>query len=423
MAGSRPHEEAKRILFLETGIGYGGAAVSLLHHLKALDRSRFEPVVVTPRGGPGYEAFGRVSRWRVLRNETISRQRLHAWLRRIVPWGKPASRVASLVDYAANVIPFALRLVLLSRREGIDLVFLNNEPVSNMAGVIAARLLGIPCLAYVNGTLWESAATRWLLSRIDRFVAVSEFIRRDLIAKGVDPDRVTVIRDIRDLNAFDAGTDGTETRASLGLSPGQPAVAIIGLLIPWKGQKVFIEAAERVLAVCPEARFFVIGGGVEAYPEYTRELKAMVDRMGLREKVFFLGQRKDVPYLLAAMDVMIHASVEPEPSGGVIVEGMAMGKPVIATNIGGPPEVIEDGRTGFLVTPGDSVALSEKIALLIQEPERRRAMGKAAREFVTANYSLERDSRRLEAVYEEVLGERAGRPVPVTIEPPGVRVP
>lgn len=423
MAGSRSHVRTGRILFLETGIGYGGAALSLLHHLSALDRGRFEAVVVTPRGGPGYEDFGRVARWVVLRNEVVPRPGLRAFIRRVVPWGGAAARIASFLDYALNMIPFAVRLSLLARRERIDLVYLNNEPVSNMAGVIAARLLGIPCLAYVKGTLWGSFTTRWLLRRIDRFVAVSSFIRGELVSQGVDPDRITVIRDIRDWSAFDADIDGGGGREALGLLTGQPGVGIIGLLIPWKGQKVFIEAAARILAVHPEARFFVIGGGVEAYPDYPGELMEMVERMGLRGKVIFLGQRKDVPSLLAALDILVHASVEPEPSGGVIVEAMAMGKPVIATNIGGPPEVIEEGRTGHLIPPGDPAALAEKIDLLIRDPEHRQAVGRAAREYLKANFSLERDTRRLEAIYDEVLGEKSGRPVPMTAEPPGARVP
>ncbi len=422
VAGSRLREGTRRILFLETGIGYGGAALSLLHHLKAIDRARFDPVVVTPRGGPGYEEFGRVSRWVVLRNEIVSRSKLGSLIHRVISWEKAGNRIASLVDYAVNVIPFSIRLALLARQERVDLIFLNNEPVSNMAGVIAARLTGVPCLAYVKGTLWESSATRWLVKRVSRFVAVSSFIRGGLVQIGVDAERISVIRDLRDWSEFDAGMDGSETRRSLGLLSCQPAVGIIGLLIPWKGQNVFIEAAGRVLAVHPEARFFIIGGGVGAFPEYPGELQRAVRHAGLEGRVMFLGQRKDVPSLLAALDVLVHASVEPEPSGGVIAEGMAMGRPVIATNIGGPPEVIEDGRTGFLVPPGDPEALAEKIILLVREPERRRAMGRAAREFVTSNFSLERDSRRLEAIYDEVLGEKPARPIPISAETPGARV-
>jgi glycosyltransferase involved in cell wall biosynthesis len=243
-----------------------------------------------------------------------------------------------------------------------------------------------------------------------------------LVAQGVSENLITVIRNIRDWHRFNPELYGEGARPEWGLLPGQPAIGMVGLLIPWKGQKVFIEAAARVLAVYPEARFFVIGGGVDAFPGYPSELHEAVRQVGGEGRIMFLGQRKDVPHVIAGLDVLVHASVEPEPAGAVIVEGMVMGKPVVATNIGGPPEVIEDGQTGFLVPPGSPEALTEKILLLIRNPELRLRVGQSALEFVKANFSLERDSRRLEAVYEEVLGQKSGRPVAVKADTPGARV-
>lgn len=401
--GEAGASEVRKILFLETGIGFGGAAIDLLRHIEALDLSRFQPIVVTPRGTAGYEEFGRVSSWHVIPDQIVPRARMSRACHRLIPWKWLASRLASAADYLLNVAPFTFRLARLARREKAELILLNNEPVSNMAGVWASRLLGIPSVLYLKGNLWDARVTRRLLRRIRGFVAESLFLKQQLVSQGVDGDRVTVVRNIRDWERFNPERWGAGVRAEWNVQPGQPVVGMVGLLIPWKGQRVFIEAARRVLSKFPEARFLIVGGGVGAFPDYPGELAEAVRRVGCDGRIVFLGQRKDVPSILAGLDILIHASVEPEPAGAVVAEGMAMGKPVIATNIGGPPEVIEDGRTGFLVPPGDPVALSEKIALLIREPERRRAMGKAAREFVVANFSLEGDSRRLEAIYEEIL--------------------
>ncbi len=408
--GSR-ESKAPTLLFLETGIGFGGAAIDLLQHLEALDPRRFRAIVVTPRGGPGYEAFGHVSSWRVLPDQLISREGMKHAFRHLIPWKWLAYRMASAADYLVNVVPLTVRLARLARREKTELIVLNNEPVSNMAGVWAARILGIPSVLYLKGNLWDARVTRRLLRRIHGFVAESSFLKLQLVSQGVDGGRVTVVRNIREWERFNPERWGAGARAEWNVPPGQTAIGMVGLLIPWKGQEVFIEAAARVLAEFPETRFVIVGGGVGAFPDYPGELKESVRRAGCDGRIVFLGQRRDVPSVLAGIDVLVHASVEPEPAGAVVAEGMAMGKPVIATNIGGPPEVIEDGRTGFLVPPGDPVALSEKIALLIQEPERRLAMGRAAREFVLANFSQERDSRRLEAIYEDVLGmSRTGAP-------------
>lgn len=393
----------KTILFIETGIGYGGAAIGLLHHLSALDTTRYRAIVVTPRGGSGYDDFSRVSTWRVIPNQLVGRHRLTQICHRVIPARPIVSRLASLADYSLNVMPFALRLARLAIREKVDLILLNNEPVSNMAGVLVSMSLGIPCVSYVKGTLWDSEVSRWLLRRIDSFIAISNFIERELVKQGVTKNRVTVIRDIRNLTLFNPELYGDRAREELGLVPGQPATGIVGLLIPWKGHKVFLEAAARVLADHPNARFFVIGGGVSAFPHYPRDLEEMAARLDGKSRIVFLGQRKDVASVIAGLDIVVHASIEPEPFGTVIIEGMAMGKPVIATNMGGPPEVIKDGSNGFLVPPGDPVALSEKIGALIRDVEVRRAVGKAAREFVTANFSAERDTRRLESIYEEII--------------------
>ncbi len=392
------------ILFVENGIGFGGAAVSLLNHLKVLDRSRFRPVVVTPRAGEGYRDLGDLAGWHVVPNGTVP----PASLRRAFRLFGPASaRLASWADYGVNLLPYVGRLTSIARREGVRLVVLNNDPVCNMGGLAAARLLGLPAVSFVRGTLWDARLTRFLLRRVDFFVPVSRYVREHLAGFGVPGGRMRVVRSIRDWDRFDPGRLGPGAREDLGLAPGDVAVGMLGLLIPWKGHRVFVDAAARVLAERPRVRFFVIGGEVDAFRGYRAELERLVRERGIGDRFRFLGHRPDVPRVVAGLDIMVHASTEPEPLGLVIAEGMVMEKPVIATDMGGPRELIEHGETGFLVAPGDPEALARAVVSLVDDPGLRRRTGEAGRRWVLENLSREGETAKLVEIYERMIAGRA----------------
>ena len=396
-------ETPLKILFVENGIGFGGAALSLYCHLQALDRRRFSPVVVTPRGGTGYEDYARIAQWYVVPDQAISRAALRGNFRRLFP-GKLAGRCASLADYTVNLFPYVVKLMAIARRERVGLVVLNNDPVCNMAGVITARLLGLPVISFVRGTLWRSRLTARLLGTVDRIIAISEFVRGELAEFGIDPQVVTIVRSIRDWSQFNPSLDVVPVRAEMEVAANEVAIGITGLLIPWKGQRVFLQAAATVVEAYDNVRFVIVGGGVEEFPEYPGELAGLAEKLGIARGVTFLGQRTDMPRLLAGLDIVVHASTEPEPLGLVIVEGMVMEKPVVATAIGGPLEMIVDGKTGFLVQPGEPKALATRLTELVADSELRCRVGRAARAWALENFSRERETMKLAALYEESIG-------------------
>ncbi len=192
-------------------------------------------------------------------------------------------------------------------------------------------------------------------------------------------------------------------RRELGASGGEVLFGIFGRLQRWKGQDVFIEAAKRVAAAEPRARFAVVGGAVFGLePEYESLLKRLVGEAGLSPRMVFTGHRTDVARLMAACDVVCHATRVPEPFGMVIVEAMAQKRPVVATRGGGPSEIVVDGVTGLLVAPDDARAMAEAMTRLAGDPIFRRASGEAglrrASEKFSATAYAERLVRRLDAV-------------------------
>ncbi len=156
-------------------------------------------------------------------------------------------------------------------------------------------------------------------------------------------------------------------RAALGVPPQGPLIGIVGRLQRWKGMHVVIAAMPEVLRAHPDAHLLVVGGAHETEPEYARELAAQIAQLGLGAQVTLAGFQRDIPRWMQAMDVVVHAS-DREPFGIVVIEAMALGKPVVAGSLGGPAEVITDGVDGLLAPYGDSAALARAITRFLDDP-------------------------------------------------------
>lgn len=169
---------------------------------------------------------------------------------------------------------------------------------------------------------------------------------------------------------------------------------------------MFLDAAVQVARAFPDARFMVVGGtlfGLEK--EYAFELRDQAHRLGLDRFIYFTGYRADVHRFLAAADVVVHGHIEPDPFPTVLLEAMALGKPVIASNLGGPREMIEDAATGLLVPPKNLEHLVDAILTLLNDPDHRVRMGQAGALRVHKCFSAERMVRQFEALYTEIIEE------------------
>ncbi len=156
----------------------------------------------------------------------------------------------------------------------------------------------------------------------------------------------------------------------------------------------------------PEARFLIVGDVIyqtEGHETYKKDLKVLCSDLGLQEKVIFTGFRDDIPDIIAALDVVLHTSSQPEPFGRVLIEAMAMGKPVVATNLGGVPEVVKDGETGLLVPPKEPDALAEASIKLLKDKQFASWLGANGLKHVRANFDAHSHVERIEALYERLL--------------------
>jgi len=362
-----------RILYFAGTHGdWGGASRVLFTNLALLDRDRFEPVVALTQEGP-------------------ARERLRGMGIRCEIWG-PMTELRSPLAYTRAVARTAWWL----KRNGIDVVHHNRANDWRPAEHLAAKLAGLPSVTHFHMVNHDRTPATRMSTAI---VAVSRFVAEHSDTLGVP---VHVIHNAVDVNRFSAGKD---IRAALGLPPDAVVITFAGEIRRIKGIDTFLAAAGQVRA--PHVRFLIAGGcragpGIDdAYTE--EELKASIGADG---RIIYAGYRSDMPDVYRSSDVVVMASRCEEAFGLIAIEAGAARRPVIATRVGGMPEVIVDGETGVLVPPEDPAALAERIQRLVGSPEARLALGEAAYGRVAAEFTT-RPVRELERLYVSLAGRRA----------------
>lgn len=300
------------------------------------------------------------------------------------------------------------RLAALARAEGIGLLHARSRAPA-WSALVAARRTGARFVTTYHGTYNEGFPGKRLynsvMARGERVIAISEFIAGILRDRhGVPPERLRVILRGVDERRFDPAEVApgrlAALRAAWGLPEGRPVVMLPGRITRWKGQGVLVEAMARL----PGDALALLVGDAGAKPAFRQELEARIAAFGLSGRVRLVGHAEDMPAALLLADVVVHASTDAEAFGRTVIEAQAMGCVVVASDLGGPRETVEDGATGFRVPPGDPAALAGAIGrVLAMPPAARAAMGAAARAAVLARCTTARMQAETLAVYRELL--------------------
>lgn len=275
---------------------------------------------------------------------------------------------------------------------------------SNIWGSVVGTLARTPVIvAHEQTWSYEGQPLRRFLDgkvisrRSDAFICVSKEDRRRMIEiEGVDPAKIVLVPNAISAPAPDDGGGGGDVRAELGLEPDDPVVGTVCVLRPQKALDVLLRAAQLLRAEFPQLRLVIAGNG----PERER-LEAMTAEIGLDGSVDFLGQRNDVPALLSAFDVAVSSS-DFEGTPLAVMEYMAAAKPIVATRVGGVPELIDHGVNGLLVEPRDPAALAASIAQLLRDRDYGETLAARARERQRKEFDIEAAVRRIERLYEDL---------------------
>ena len=314
-----------------------------------------------------------------------------------------AAKGFALADLLASIWNL-FRIAWLIRRHKVQLIHLNNGFVPP-EGLVAARLLRVPCLVYLQG-FYRPESGRWrnLESYASMVLGDSDTVSESARQAPVPDERIRTLYPAVDLTAFDgdAPKKARAVRTQHGIETDDVAVGIFGRVIPWKGQDVFVEALLRAMDRDSRLRAFIIGDESDGSSQFFDTVRERVRRSPHCDRFTFTGFVDEVEAYYHAMDIVVHASVEPEPFGMVITEGMAARKAVIASDLGGPKEIIDHGKDGLLVPPGDPEKLATSILHLAESSTLRDRMGRAGYEKVRTRFDVPILARQLSGIYQSV---------------------
>jgi glycosyltransferase involved in cell wall biosynthesis len=366
--------KALTVLHTESSLELGGREMAVLDLVRGL-RNLGHRALLGIQAGSALE-------------QLASRRRIPCQTLPMSKWTLPASvqRVRSLI-----------------RQQEIDVIHTHSSRdrwITSLAARLSPRRPVVIHGRHHCGAIRNSFLNRWLYRRLSDCLVTTggERLRAELICQGISPSRVIAIPTSVDLARFDPTVDGTAIRMEWNVPPDAYLVGAVSFLRNYKGLEYFVEAAGLVHSKVPVARFVIVGDG----PERAR-LAACIRQAGLSDAVLMTGHRDDIPRVMAAVDLCVVSSTGTETLTQVIPQAFAIGKPVVATEVGGIPDIVVHQVTGFLIPPHDSRSLAEAILWYHAHPEEGRVLAESGRRLVTNRYSRELSVRRTERLYLDLL--------------------
>ncbi len=399
-----------RILFLEASSGQvvGGSLTGMLHLIGGLDQSVYEPIVILYEEKPVINAL----KMQGIRVRVFSKRRLpkenalqdHPSYIKAKSYSlvaRIARNLRAAFTFVFETLPAALRLSRLFKEERADMVHVCNGFRGNMDAIVAARICGIPCLVHSKGFDKHSFVERLFAPGVAASVCMTRAIEDHCRSQGISPPEYNVVYDGLDLQEFKPSRHRNDVREELGIDPAAPVVGVVGNIQEWKGQLVLLQAMAALRRKHPDAIALIVGGVHRSGMAYAEKLQRFIRDNHLEGSVIMTGARDDVSDLMSAMDVVAHTSVRREPFGRVIIEGMAVGRPVVATRAGGVPEFVHDGEDGLLVNAGDARELAEVLDRLFTDGRLRESLSAGALRAVR-EFSVEHHVAEMTAIYDRI---------------------
>jgi glycosyltransferase involved in cell wall biosynthesis len=376
-------EQPKNILYVENSPEIGGGNRSLLLILDHLDRTRFTPLVVVPDNGPMVDELQQ----RSISYRTIPK----IWPQKF--WLFPYFKVVR--EYAELI-----------REQHIDLVHVNDIAAYLWLGD-ALKKRPVPTVSHVRfpytetGLAYLAKHTKWP----DLFVYNSYAMEKDLgglVDIYMPGARKTVLHNALDTEYFKPRNNITALKGSFGITQEKPVVTIIANFTPAKDHETFLRMAEKVIRKVPDAQFILAGLDVLFEGKREAELKQLANTLGIAQSTHFIGFVKEIPDLVASSDVVVCTS-NIETFGRCVMEAMSCGKPVVASNVGGIPEIIVSRQVGELVEPGDDAGFAEAVVRYLADENLYRSTAAYARQHVVRHFSVDSHIKKLNELYYDTL--------------------
>ena len=392
---SRTAGKRLRVLYVEANEdGTAGGSHQLLYDLvRNVPRDRIDPVVLFYQDNVFVERLQSVGVPVIVYDQVRTRERA-------------ANATGRILQKRAEQLVAIGRRFRLLRREHIGLVHLNNSPTVGVDDWLpAAVCAGVPCVVNAAALLGHHRrlVQRVLSRRFARVIGISDFMAGILRAQGYPERQIECVNLSVDGERLRSRVSASraEVRASLRIPEDRIVITMVGNVRRWKGQHILLAAVERMR---PEVRSRIqvlcVGAASEADAEYFSQLHEVMRRAQLTDTVQFLGARPDVPNLLAASDIAVHASILPEPFGLVIVEAMALGVPVVAARLGAPAHIVTS-PAGLLYDPESPGELADHLTRLVLDENLRKRLSEGGRQR-SEDFRVPRYVSEMVGIYERV---------------------
>ncbi len=398
------------VLYCENNIDgtVGGSYYSLLYLVKNLDRQRFHPIVIFYTEHtllPVYRDAGVETHvWKKAESFTFGSAH-HKVGKLLGPFRSIALICQKLLNFVRGFLLPALERARYIKQKGIRIVHLNNSVLYNHDWMLAAKLAGVKCVTHERGiNEWFPPSARYFAKGLDAVVCISDAVQRNMRERGADFGNLHVIHNGLDPNSMRARVPPATLRATYGIARDTIVIGMLGNIRAWKGQDTLIRAIDIVRATVPSIRCLLVGDTSPFDKEYEHSLHELIASLRLEGHVIFTGFQRNVGDFLAMFDIVVHASVLPEPFGRVILEAMACKKPVIGARAGAIPEIIEEGQTGLTFPPGDSESLANAILGLVGDQERIQQFGENGYARLVAEFHIARNVEATQHLYGKIIG-------------------
>jgi glycosyltransferase involved in cell wall biosynthesis len=380
------------ILYIDTHNAFGGGQTMLLRLIEGLDKSKFLPIVVCSKDNQKFI--------QELKAHSIDLIRVKTKI--LILENKFLKAILQL----PNFIKANFKIAQIIKKTKPDIVHVNLF-YSALFSIIPAKIYRKPFIWVIqalNDLLKYKFFTKFLIQSSDKTILTCKDFIRLAKENGFNTSKLQTIYTGLNMNEFQLKENLENTVEINGKKIKRPIVAMIGRFDRYqKGHQYFIEAAKIINGRMPEVNFLIVGGAVNDEEEkFKKELENKVQELGLSERVIFTGFYPDLIYLLSNIEVVVIPSLYEAPSA-VALEAMAMKRPVVASNVGGIPEVVIDGETGFLVPPKNPEAIAEEVTFLLKNPQRAEEMGEKGYQRIKSYFTLEKMAREHEKIYESLL--------------------
>lgn len=387
-----------KILYIDTHTTFGGGQTMLLRLIDGLDKSKFFPIVVCSKNNR-----------RLIQELTkLSIEFIPLATRNIVSENKFLKAIFQLPNFLGTM--FRVSQIIKQKKPDIVHVNLFYSALFSILPVKFYKKKFIWVAQTLSDLLKYKILTKFLINLSDKTILTCKDFIRLAKESGFNVSKLQVIYTGLKMEEF-CQKDFSKNEIEInGRKIKKPIMAMIGRFDRYqKGHQYFIEAAKIIKENISGANFLIIGGTINAEEErFKKELEDKVGQLGLSDKVIFTGFYPDLIYLLSNVEIVVIPSLYEAPSA-VALEAMAMKRPVVASNVGGIPEVVVDGETGFLVSAKNPEAIAEKIIFLLKNPQIAKEMGEKGYQRVKENFTQEKLAREYERVYEELVKKYENR--------------